>query len=308
MELGGFLFYNIMKKLTTQEFIEKAQKIHGDRYDYSESIYINSHTNISITCPNHGIFIQKPMTHLKGSGCKKCANLILKHKKSFTVEQFQERANIMHNYKYDYSKVNYENAFSKIIIICPIHGEFQQLAHNHLQGKACSKCVGKNKHTTLEFINKCKSIYGNKYDYSKIKYENANTKIILNCVKHGNFKKLPREFLKGQGCPKCISRVSSPEKEVRNFIKKLNIEILYSDRNILSGKELDIYIPSLQKAIEFNGLFWHYSDKYFVSGKHANKSNLCREKGIILLHIREELWIKDKEKMKQVITKFLTKH
>lgn len=75
---------------------------------------------------------------------------------------------------------------------------------------------------------------------------------------------------------------------------------------VIKRKEIDIYIPELNKAIEFNGEWWHYG-RNFIPGKHALKSNLCREKGIKLLHIREDLWIKDKEKMKNIIKEFLEK-
>ena len=68
---------------------------------------------------------------------------------------------------------------------------------------------------------------------------------------------------------------------------------------------MDIYLPELKKAIEFNGTYWHYNPKYFVPGKHAKKSIMCRKQGLKLLHLREDLWIRDKEKMKNIIKNFL---
>ena len=122
------------------------------------------------------------------------------------------------------------------------------------------------------------------------------------------FEQTPKAHLyEKQGCPKCINIILKPEIELADFIKSLNYKILTSKRNIIKPYELDIYIPILNKAIEFNGTYWHYSKKHFIPGKHSNKSNLCREKGIKLLHIREDLWNRDKEKMKQIIQKFLEK-
>ena len=111
--------------------------------------------------------------------------------------------------------------------------------------------------------------------------------------------------LNGKGCPKCKYIISKPEIEIQEYIKNLGFEILTNNRNIIKPKELDIYIPELKKAIEFNGEYWHYSKKHFIPGEHGLKSNLCRKKGIKLLHIRENLWIKNKEKMKKSIEKFL---
>ena len=125
------------------------------------------------------------------------------------------------------------------------------------------------------------------------------------------FEQTPKAHLyEKQGCPKCINIISKPEIELADFIKSLNYKILTSKRNIIKPYELDIYIPSLNKAIEFNGNWWHYNHSNpncKHKGYHAQKSNLCRKKGIQLLHIREDLWIKNPEKMKQVIQKFLEK-
>lgn len=89
------------------------------------------------------------------------------------------------------------------------------------------------------------------------------------------------------------------------MIEQMGYKTETNKRKYIPPKELDIYIPELRKAIEFNGEYWHYHPTHFKPGKHSNKSNLCRQKGIKLLHIREDLWLRDKEKMKKVILKFL---
>lgn len=85
----------------------------------------------------------------------------------------------------------------------------------------------------------------------------------------------------------------------------MGLNVIVRNRKIIKPYELDIYIPELNKAIEFNGTYWHYSEKHFIPGKHGLKSKLCRRKGIKLLHVREDLWLKDKEKMKNIIKNFL---
>lgn len=123
------------KKLTAEEFIEKAKQIHGHKYDYSKVEYLGCNVDICIICPIHGEFWQKPYKHLSGQGCKKCVSENQSLKRNFI-----EKARRIHGDKYDYSKVEYINAHTKIRIICPIHGEFLQTPDNHLRGKRCPKC------------------------------------------------------------------------------------------------------------------------------------------------------------------------
>lgn len=119
-----------------EQFISEAKIVHDNKYDYSLVNYINSHTKINIICRDHGIFSQLPTNHLdKKRGCPKCKGGV-----SITQEQFINRANKVHNNFYNYSKVSYKNSSSKIIIICPSHGEFKQQPNNHLSGNGCPKC------------------------------------------------------------------------------------------------------------------------------------------------------------------------
>lgn len=126
--------------LTTQEFIEKARKIHGDKYDYSKVNYVNNHTNITIICSIHGEFDQLPLNHLKGEGCYECGRVRTGDSKRVSVEESIRKAKIIHGDFYDYSKVTYNKVADKVTIICPIHGKFEQTMNNHLRGQGCPKC------------------------------------------------------------------------------------------------------------------------------------------------------------------------
>ena len=158
------------KKLTTEQFIEKAKKIHGDKYDYSKVEYIDAKTKVKIICPEHGEFSMSPNKHLIGQRCKMCSIKEFSKTQTLTTEQFIEKAKKIQGDKYDYSKVNYINSQIKICIICPEHGEFWQTPNSHLQGNGCPICATNNRSmkqtlTTEQFIEKAKQIHGNKYDY-----------------------------------------------------------------------------------------------------------------------------------------------
>ena len=130
------------RKMTLEKFIKESNYVHGEgTYDYSKVVYINTYTEVTIICPKHGDFLQRPNNHLQGQGCKKCQYDKLSQLNRMLLEEFIEKANKVHGEgTYDYSKVNYINANTKIIIICPKHGKFKQMPYAHLQGQGCSKC------------------------------------------------------------------------------------------------------------------------------------------------------------------------
>jgi hypothetical protein len=300
-----------MIKLTENEFIKKANKVHNDYYNYNNTVYLNSKIKIKINCPVHGKFEQRPNDHLNGSGCKMCG--IEKSANTRRTKELEliDEFNKIHNFKYKYENLNYKNNNSLIIIYCEIHSYFKQSIKNHKKGFGCSECSNKKQYSTSEIIFKFKNIHNNRYDYSLVNYEKAHDKVKIICAEHGVFEQTPHEHLKGQNCIKCSKvGISIIEKEVVNFIKELNVNVIENTKKIIKPLELDIYVPILKKAIEFNGEYWYYNQsnkKCKPKGYHAMKSKMCKEKGIRLLHIREDLWKRDKEHMKQVIIKFLNK-
>ena len=217
-------------KSNTIEFIEKSTKIHGDKYDYSKVNYMDAHTKIIITCKIHGDFQQTPASHLNGNGCNKCAIIIRSDISRKTLEEFIEKSILVHGDKYDYSKVDYKLSDTKVIIICKIHGDFQQTPASHLIGQGCRKCgiiftANKNRKTLEEFIEKSILVHGDKYDYSKVDYKSSNTKIIIICKIHGDFEQTPHSHLVGQGCCKC-SHINSAEKRkttLEEFIERAKL-------------------------------------------------------------------------------------
>ena len=129
----------VLRKLTTEQFIEKTKSIHGDRYDYSLVEYKNNKTKIKIICSKHGVFKQIPSNHLNGNGCKKCGRSVNRK----TTEEFITDAYCKHGDKYNYKLVEYKNNKTKVKIICPEHDIFEQIPNNHLE-YGCKKCASSN--------------------------------------------------------------------------------------------------------------------------------------------------------------------
>ena len=184
---------------TTKEFLERARKVHGDKYNYSKVEYDNMKNKVTIICPEHGEFKQYAGSHLGKQGCPECAKNITRG----TTTIFIKRAGKIHSDKYDYSKVEYNNSYTPVTIICSEHGEFQQRPNVHLKGSGCPTCTGNKKLTTNEFIERAKEIHGDKYDYSKVEYKNSYTPVTIICPEHGEFQQRPRTHLDNHGCLKC---------------------------------------------------------------------------------------------------------
>ena len=192
------------KKKTREEFIKESHEKHKGKYDYSKVEYVNSATKVCIVCPEHGEFWQIPNNHLRGKACPKCG-VENREKRTSTKEEFIKKAREVHGDKYSYSKVEYVNSATKVCIICPEHGEFWQTPNNHLSGNGCSKCNGLYVPTTEEWITSAREVHGDKYDYSKVEYVNANTKVCIICPEHGEFWQRPYPHTDGSGCPKCAN-------------------------------------------------------------------------------------------------------
>lgn len=143
------------QKSSKQEFIVKSIKKHGNKYDYSLVDYVNSKTKVKIICSIHGIWEQKPNHHLEGKGCRKCSGY-----NKLTTEQFILKSNQVHNNKYDYSCVTYKDHYTKVDIICPIHGSFQQGAGSHMSGVGCPNCnESKGEKEIFNFLIKNKIVF-----------------------------------------------------------------------------------------------------------------------------------------------------
>lgn len=128
-------------KTTLEDFIKRSIEVHGNKYNYSKVDYKGSDEKVCIICNTCGTeFWQSPAKHLSGRGCPNCKLINLSNKFRKSLDEFINEANKIHKYKYNYSKVQFNNLHDKVVIICPIHGEFLQEAQSHLQGCRCPKC------------------------------------------------------------------------------------------------------------------------------------------------------------------------
>ena len=200
------------RKLKIDNFLLISNKIHNNKYDYSLVNYKNPKTKIKIICPEHGEFTQLPYNHLKGHGCTKCKNLY-----NYNTEEFIKKSNKVHFNKYDYSLVNYKNAITKIKILCPTHGIFEQTPNLHLSGNGCKKCSNNIRLTNDEFIEISKKIHFDKYDYSLVDYKNNETPVSIICKKHGIFNQNPTYHKTGGGCPLCFE--SKGEQKISKILE-----------------------------------------------------------------------------------------
>lgn len=131
----------VWNKSNSLDFIDKAMSVHGNKYDYSLIVYVESSKKVKIVCPKHGVFEQTPNEHLQGSGCLKCAIEYRANKSRSNTSEFVEKARKVHGNKYDYSIVNYVEATKKVQILCPAHGMFSQQPSAHLSGAGCPSCL-----------------------------------------------------------------------------------------------------------------------------------------------------------------------
>ena len=258
--------------------------------------YVRSNVKVCIICPEHGEFWQTPNKHLSGCGCPKCGNDKIRESLTLSREDFIKKACKIHGDKYDYSKVEYVNASTKVCIICPDHGEFWQTPDVHTQGYGCPKCGGVYVPTTEEWITSARKVHGNNYNYSKVHYVNCMSKVCIICPEHGEFEQAPYAHLNGNGCPKC--NLSHLERSVMNYLNEVGITYEYQKRfNWLGLQSLDFYLLDYNMGIECQGrqhffpvdfagkgVEWACNEFDKLIDRDKRKKSLCEKHGIKLLY------------------------
>ena len=200
-------------KLTQKEATERIKSVHGNEYEYPNFVYRRSRAYIFIVCKIHGPFEQTFDAHVYNkTGCPKCyGNPII------ITEIFVANAKAIHGDKYIYTLVEYEDAHTKVKIICRIHGIFEQKPNQHTASKAgCPYCF--NRLTTDLIIAKAKLIHGDKYIYSKVQFEHCNKHVEIICPTHDFFVMEPTVHLSGRGCIKCF--IASRELTLVDFLAR----------------------------------------------------------------------------------------
>jgi len=271
-----------VKQITTEEFIERSIKIHNNTFNYDKTIYTSCKNKVTITCKQHGDFLQLPSSHLIGRGCRLCA---VKAQK-YTTKEICILFNKKHNNLYDYSFVNYINIEIPVVIVCKIHGKFSQKPTKHLIGQGCRKCNKPEKINKENFIKKATLKHGNKFDYSNIEYTKYTDKINLKCKIHGDFITTPYlHVLSEHGCQQC----SKYSHTLEVFINKSNIihnnKYDYSKTNYIIGTE------KVEIICKTHGLFLQVANSHLAGRgcpKCHSKISKIEIKWLDYLNIKEE--------------------
>lgn len=274
-------------------FIKRAKKCYGDRYDYSKSEYTGKRNKIEIRCRIHELFTVTAGDHMydKYGGCTTCG----------PIDYFERRRSafimkclVLHDFKYDYRKVEYKSAHDYIKIICPIHDEFTQQSIKHSDGHGCPEC-GKitkslNKRFTREkAISKFHEAHGERYIYDdNMGYIMMKKMINIKCRTHGYFKQVAEIHARGHGCRLCAieshssnySQISIIWLDLLSKYKKLDIihaengqeeKIDYYDKNnkkqYYSIDGVDHMTLSL---FEFQGDFYHGNPRLYPDPNYVN--------------------------------------
>jgi hypothetical protein len=254
------------KRITTNVFIERAIKTHGNKYDYSKSVYIGSNKKLIIVCKEHGEFEQGSKAHTEGQGCPKCAGLKRAEKRKLSFTEFCDKANKKHMNFYTYVEKEYIKSSDILSIICPIHGLFKQQGNFHLQGGGCKKC-GVNKRADIrrgnveDFIDKSNIKYNHKFDYSNFVYINVDCKSTIICPIHGEFEQTPYQHLNYKyGCGKCAIDINSDKcrklpaeltKLKKNFSRRAKLFLRKNETIISRGEFINILGCGWQEFKEF---------------------------------------------------------
>lgn len=265
-------------KIATDRFISKARHVHGDKYDYSKSVYFKTKEKLEIICKRcNQSFWMQPNNHYSGQNCSHCYGT-----KKLTTRQFIERSENIHGDIFDYSEVYYTNNSAKVIITCKnCNIRFSQAASYHMGGGGCDYCdqiksAKKRSKTLDQFIIDSKKIHGeNTYDYSLANYINSSVKLTIKCVACNNiWNQLPTNHLSGKGCLNCCLKTSKGEV---SWLNSLLIDKKYRQKTIWCGKNryvVDAFIPKIKTIYEYYGDFWHGNPKTMVSTDINRKSGL----------------------------------
>ena len=266
------------KKLTQQDFLDKCKKRHGNRFDYSNAIYINATTKVEIKCSvcQHSWNVIPSNHYFTGSGCPNCKAISSKkrNKAKYNNDWFIKKAILAHGLQYDYSSTQYLDNNTKVTIKCHQHGIFKQWPSDHMRGIGCSKCSGNNKKSNKQFIAEALAIFP-KYDYSLVDYKGAHIPVTIICPEHGTFKIKPNGILNKTGCGKCSTSRQLTTKIQKGIIRNpddiSDYEKYRAEVWKISNREYQKYYYQINPTNVRRGLKNHLDHKYSIQQGWQNK-------------------------------------
>jgi hypothetical protein len=275
-----------------EEVLKSFRETHGEQYDYNSRDYTNSSSQIRITCPKHGEFIQSVTSHKHGQGCPKCGRERISESLTTPWEEVLKTFREIHNDEYEYTPETYTLLDNPMEMFCKKHGRFEQIPKNHRNGSGCPECGRERISESLttpweEVLKSFREVHRDEYDYNEETYKRTQEKMEIICRKHGVFLQTPMTHKQGTGCPVCSS--SKGEKEITHILIDLGLEFEHQRKfKELGRKRFDFYIPSINTIIEYNGI-QHYESKDYFGGEKSFKSlvrndkmkkQYCLDKGI----------------------------
>ncbi len=251
-----------------EAFFEKARNVHGDRYDYTEATYRNSTTKLTVRCRLHGLFYPYPSNHLRGTGCRKCADLLRSQGSLESQEEFLAKARAVHGDRYDYSGTQYVGAKKKITIQCFKHGPFTQTANSHLAGHGCARCgfeeaSALRTQSTEEFIQAAQAMHGAAtYSYASTRYTRSSAKVDIECPRHGVFQQVAFSHLRGHGCPQCGIDSTAKDKTLtqEEFLRRATS--LHEGKYTYEGATYTAYRDKVSITCPDHGIFLQAPDNH----------------------------------------------
>jgi len=287
-----------MPKKHTYEYVKNFIKSEG--YTLLSDTYKNGQVKLSVKCNKGHEYEVKFNKFQQGRRCPICKDTTLTYS---YVKDFIELKG------YQLLSNTYKNANSKIKVKCDKGHEYEVTFGNFKhKNKRCSICNGG---ITLTYEHIKEFIESKGYKLLSNNYKNAHTKLKIKCPEDHEYKVNFNNFKQGQRCPFCYNELifSKQERVIQDFIESLGYDIIRNDRtqiiNPLTNRylELDVWVPDKNKAIEYNGIYWHSFEKRKIND--AIKKEQCKQKGIDLLVVNEDKWINNREMEKIIIKNFL---
>ena len=314
-----------------KNFITESVIKHNNKYSYDKVYFQGNRIKVIIICPIHDKEFQiTPHHHLtRGQGCRDCGFISSSKKQSMGKKKFIEKAVEIHGNKYDYSKVEYVNSDTNVIIICKKHKkEFSQIPYHHLNGKGCRDCghdstIKKLSSNSYEFIKKAICIHSDYYDYSKVNYINNHLPVIIICPIHDEFPQQPNNHLQGKGCPYCINKT---EGKMEIFLKnELNLLVnpqFKEDWTINQDtgyyRKFDFCLEEFNLMICVDGpQHYNYIPFFHPEGEHQLENQIdidiekmikANEKGYSCIRIPQPYVWDDKNDWKKLIKQKINKY
>lgn len=252
------------KKLTKEEFISRAEKIHKWSYSYEEVEISGSKGKVKIYCRRHDLYFhQSPCGHLVGkTGCRLCESEKRSTGKVHDLELFKLKMREVSNTVYDYSKSMYKTTHTPMTVGCMYHGYFSIAPSKLLSGRCCPVC-SKERQNALSnmgldrFIERATEFHNGKYSYHMSTYVNQQTQTCICCPDHGPFSQAPAVHLRS-GCPECAETGFDESKDGVLYI--LSVEGIFNFTGFGITRDINTRLSRHVKVVRDSGCF--ISNKY----------------------------------------------